>query len=207
MKCSFSNSANFVVPETQNILAQCPKVRKVLFLPEFRPLECSNGRVECLTDEPWVFLQIRFSSEKPSKDIKLYLPPNKVLPKKFLWSRGFCFWHPCWKLLPQIRNFFIQKQKRMSNIFFWKRTLLSQSFSLLNIWNAVLTTPLETFRQQNISFSLIAHKSKSFGDCQIFPRNVRHRRTRRMPSWLDQFFWSFCGRECCGLDTTGGFFF
>ena len=26
----------------------------------------------------------------------------------------------------------------------------------------------ETFRQQNISFSLIAHKSNSFGYCQIF---------------------------------------
>ena len=91
MECSFGNSANFVVPETQNILAHCPKVRKVLFLPEFRPLECSNGRVECLTDEPWVFLQIRFSSEKPSKDIKLYLPPNKVLPKSSYGHVDFVF--------------------------------------------------------------------------------------------------------------------
>ena len=80
MECSSGNSANFVLPETQNILAQCPKVRKVLFLPDFRPLDCSIGRVECLTDEPWVFLEIRFSSEKPSKDIKLYLPSNKTLP-------------------------------------------------------------------------------------------------------------------------------
>ena len=38
----------------------------------------------------------------------------------------------------------------------------------MNKWNAVLTTPLKTFRQQNIIVSLIAHKSKSFGDCQIF---------------------------------------
>ena len=81
MECSFGNSAKFVVPETQNILAHCPKVRKVLFLPEFHPLEFSTGRVECLNDEPWVFLQIRFSSEKPSKDINLYLSPNNVLPK------------------------------------------------------------------------------------------------------------------------------
>ena len=91
MECSFGNSANFVVPETQNILAHCPKVRKVLFLPEFRPLECSTGRVECLTDEYWVFLQIRFSSEKPSKDIKLYLPPNKVLPKSSSGHVDFVF--------------------------------------------------------------------------------------------------------------------
>ena len=117
MECSFGNSANFVLPETQKILAQCPKVRKVLFLPDSRPLECSTGRVECLTDESWVFLQIRLSSEKPSKDIKLYLPPDKVLPKAF-WSRGFCFGHPCWKLLPQIRKFFIKNQKRMSNLIF-----------------------------------------------------------------------------------------
>ena len=81
MECSFGNSADFVLPETQKILAQCPKVRKVLFLPDSRPLDCSTGPVECLTDEPWVFLQIRFSSEKPSKDVKLYLPPKKVLPK------------------------------------------------------------------------------------------------------------------------------
>ena len=91
MECSFGNSADFVLPETQKILAQCPKVRKVLFLPDSRPLECSTGRVECLTDEPWVFLQIRFSSEKPSKDIKLYLPPNKVLPKSSSGHVDFVF--------------------------------------------------------------------------------------------------------------------
>ena len=38
----------------------------------------------------------------------------------------------------------------------------------MNLWNAVLATRLKTFRQQNIIVSLIAHKSKSFGDCQIF---------------------------------------
>ena len=81
MESIFGNSASFDLPETQQSLAQCPKVRKVLFLPEFRPLECSNGRVECLTDEPGVLLQIRISSEKPSKDIKLYFLPKKFLPK------------------------------------------------------------------------------------------------------------------------------
>ena len=105
---------------------------------------------------------------KTIKRHKVVSSSKRSFTKKFLWSRGFCFWHPCWKLLPQIRNFFIQKQKRMSNIFFWRNTLLSQNFSLLNIWNAVLTTLLKTFRQQNIILSLIAHKSKSFGNCQIF---------------------------------------
>ena len=70
MECSFGKSANFVLPETQKIFAQCPKVKKVLFLPEISPLECSTGRVERLTDEPGVFLQRRFSSQKPSKELK-----------------------------------------------------------------------------------------------------------------------------------------
>ena len=139
---------------------------------------------------------------------KVVSSSKESFTKKFLWSRGFCFWHPCWKLLPQIRNFFIQKQKRMSNIFFWKKTHLSQSFSLLNIWNSVLTTPLKTFCQQNTVFSFIAHKSNSFGYCQIFSpemlRSVGH--VESLPG-STSFFWSFCGLECCGLDTTGGFFF
>ena len=91
MECSFGNSGNFDVPETQNNLAHCPKIRKVLFLPEFRRLECSTGHEECLTDEHWVFLQIRFSPEKSSKDIRLYLPPNKLLPKSSSGHVDFVF--------------------------------------------------------------------------------------------------------------------
>ena len=37
MQCSFGNSAKFILPETQNILAQCPKIRKALFLQNFVP--------------------------------------------------------------------------------------------------------------------------------------------------------------------------
>ena len=91
MECSFGKSANFVLPETQKILVQCPKVRKVLFLPEFRPLECSAGRVESLTDEPGVFLQNRFSSQKPSKDLKLYTFPKKVFSKTSSGHVNFVF--------------------------------------------------------------------------------------------------------------------
>ena len=167
MECSFGNSANFVVPETQNILAHCPKVRKVLFLPGFRPVECSTGRVECLTDEPWVFLQIRFSSEQPSKDIRLYLPPNNVLPKRSSGHVDFVFDTLIENFCHKSGISSFKSKKNCQTYFFWKITLLSLSFSLLNIWLAELTTPLKTFRQQNIFFSLIAHKSKSFGDCQI----------------------------------------
>ena len=80
MESIFGNSAKIHLLATQTFLAQCPKVRKVLFLPEICPLECSTGRVERLTDEPGVLLQIRISSEKPSKDIKLYFLPKKFLP-------------------------------------------------------------------------------------------------------------------------------
>ena len=168
MECSFGNSANFLVPETQNILAHCPKVRKVLFLPEFRPLECSTGRVECLTDEPWVFMQIRFSSEQPSKDIRLYLPPNKFIPKSSSGHVDIVFDTLVEIFCHKSGISSFKSRKECQKKFFLEKTLLSQSFSLLNIWKAVLKTPLKTFRQQNISFSLIAHKSNSFDYCQIF---------------------------------------
>ena len=168
MESSFGNFAKLLWPETQKILTQCPKVRKVLFLQEIWPAECSTGHEECLTDEHWVFLQIRFSPEKSSKDIRLYLPPNKLLPKSSSGHVDFVFdtlVENCHK--SGISSF--KSRKECQTYFFWKKTLLSQSFSLLNIWNAVSITPLKTFRQKNIIFSLIAHKSKSFGDCQIFP--------------------------------------
>ena len=91
MESSFGNSAKLFWPETQKILAQCPKARKVLFLPEISPLECSTGRVECLTDEPGVFLQIRISTEKPSKDIKLCLLPKNVSQKGSSGHADFVF--------------------------------------------------------------------------------------------------------------------
>ena len=121
----------------------------------------------------------------------------------FPWSRGFCFGHPCRKLLPQIRNFFIENQKRQSNLFFGEKNRLSQSFSL-DIWNAVLTTPLKIFRQETGNFSLIAQKSNCFGLCQNYflevLRSAGH--VENIPG-SSIFFWSFCGREGCGFDTTG----
>ena len=173
MECSFGISASFVLPETQKILAQCPKVRKVPFLPEFRPKGYSTGRVQCLTDEPGVFFQIRFSSEKPSKDIKLYLPPNKVLPKS---SSG----HVDFVLDTLVENFCnksgiysLKIRKECQTYFFGEKTRLSQRFSL-DIWNAVLTTTSKMFRQETSTFSLIAQKSKRFGFCQNYFPEVLH---------------------------------
>ena len=152
MECSFGNSANFVVPETQNILAHCPKVRKVWFLPEFRPLKCSTGRVECLTDESWVFLQIRFSSEQPSKDIMMYLPSNKCLTKSSSGHVDFVFDTLVENFCHKSGISSFKSRKECQTYFFWKKTLLSQSFSLLNIWNAVLTTPQKHFANKTSLF-------------------------------------------------------
>ena len=39
---------------------------------------------------------------------------------------------------------------------------------------------------------------------KFFPRSAPFCWTRRKPSWFVQFFfWSFCGREVCWLDTAG----
>ena len=189
MECSFGIFASFVLPETQTILAQCPKVSKVSFLPEFRPKGCSTGRVQCLTDEPGVFFQIRFSSEKPSKDIKLYLPPNKVLPKS---SSG----HVDFVLDTLVENFCKKsgisslkiRKECQTYIFFGEKTRLSQIFSL-DIWNAVLTTPSKMFRQETGNFSLLAQKSKILVSAKITsPKcSAPLRWTRRKPSWFVQF--------------------
>ena len=114
------------------------------------------------------FLANQSSSGKPSKDIKLYLRPKHVSPKSSSGHVDFVFD----TLVENVRHksgisSFKVRKECQTYLFFGKKTLLSQRFSL-DQWNAVLTTPLKTFRQQNIVFSLIAHKSKSFGDCQIF---------------------------------------
>ena len=58
---------------------------------------------------------------KTNTKYKVVTPSKKNSIKFFLWSHGFCFWHQCRKLLPQIWNFFIQNQKRMSNLFFLEK--------------------------------------------------------------------------------------
>ena len=132
MECSFGNSAKLVVPETQNILAHCPKVRKVLFLPKICPLGCSTGRKECLTDEPAVFLQTRLPSEKPSQNKKLYLLPKKV-------SSNFSSGHMDFVFDTNVENFchksgissFKSRQECQTYFFFKKNPFVSKLFSEL----------------------------------------------------------------------------
>ena len=119
----------------------------------------------------WSFLANQNFLRKTIKRYKVVPFSKERFTKNFLWSRGISFWHACRKFLPQIWNFIIQNQKRMSNIFIFlgKKTLFSKIFSLQNIWNAALTTPLKLFRQETSTFSPTAHKSKIYRSCQIFP--------------------------------------
>ena len=129
MECSFGNFANFVVPETQNILAHCPKVRNVLFLPEFRPLECSTGRVECLTDEPWVFFANQIFLRTTIKRHKVVSSSEKVLPKGSSGHVDFVFdtlvENFCHK--SGISSFKIRKESQ--TYFFGKNPFVSKFFS------------------------------------------------------------------------------
>ena len=130
MESSFGNCAKLLWPETQNILAQCPEVRKVLFLPEISPLESSTGHEECLTDEPAVFLQIRVSSEKSSQIIKLYLLPKNFLSNFSSGLMDFVFdtfvEYFCHK--SGISSF--KTRKECQTNFFWKKNpFVSKLFS------------------------------------------------------------------------------
>ena len=89
-----------------------------------------------------------------------------------------------------------------------EKTHLSQSISL-DIWNAVMTTPSKMFRQETGNFSLIAQKLNSFDLCQnYFPEVLRSAgHVESLPGSSSFSFEVFCGREGCGLDTAGEFFF
>ena len=174
MECSFGISASFVLPETQKILALCPKVRKVLFRPEFRPKGCSTGRVQCLTDEPGVFFQIKFSSEKPSKDIKLYLTPNKILPKS---SSG----HVDFVLDTLVENFCNKsgiyslkiRKECQTYIFLGKKPVCLKNF-LWTFGMRCWQLRQKCFTKKPATSRSLPKSQKSFGFCQnYFPEVLR----------------------------------
>ena len=91
MDCSFGNYVKCVLSVTPKILAQSPKVSKVLFLLEECLSESSAGDLECLPDETEVLMQIENSSEERRKYIKLYLLPQKFSWKSFTGHVDFSF--------------------------------------------------------------------------------------------------------------------
>ena len=204
MESSFGNSAKIILPETQKILAQCPEVRKVLFLPEICPLECSTGREECLTDELAVFLQVSVSSGKPLQNINLYLLPKKKFYEFFLLVTWILFLTPLPKTSAVNPEFLHSKsEKNVKPIFFRKNSFASTLFA--GQMECGVNNTSKHISPKNQQF--VAHWPlfrKFWFLPKFFPRSVRLRRTPRMPSWFVQvLFWSFCGRESSGLDTAG----
>ena len=91
MECSCGNSVKFVLVVTPKILAQSPKIWKILFLLEKCPSEYSAGHLECLPNETGVLLPIKISSEGPCKNIKLYLLPENFFAKSATGYVDFSF--------------------------------------------------------------------------------------------------------------------
>ena len=129
MACSFDIFAVVVSPETRNFFAQSPNIWKGLFLLQKCHSENSDGHLECLPDEPGVFLQINVSPEKPWKNKKLHLHPKEVFFKMFLRSLKFRFPHPCRKRLPTsgISSFKFSKKSQL--FFSEKNRFVSKCFS------------------------------------------------------------------------------
>ena len=184
--CSFGNSVKFVLSVTPKILAQSPKVWKVLFLLEKCPAESSAGHLECLSDETGALLQIGISSEEPRKYIKLYLLPNNFFKKCFTGHVHFSFYTLVENICQRQELLYSESANRVRIMFFSKKNVLSQSVSL-DTWNAFLTNLLKMFRQENGFSLLIAQRSKSFGFSRKFFFEM-FRWTRRMPNWRT---WSF----------------
>ena len=204
MDCSFGNSVKCVLSVTPKILAQSTKVWKILFLLKICPSETSAGHLECIPDEPGVFLQSKYSSEGPRKYIKLYLLPKNFFSKSFTGHADFSFDTPVetFRRKSGISSFKISKQSQ-NFAFFRKKNVLSQSVSL-DTWDAVSTNLPKLFRQETGTFFFLAQKAKNFGLWQNVLLEV-FLCTRRMRSWFALYFFLKClwtGRF--KFDTTSG---
>ena len=159
--CSFGNSVKCVLSVTPRILAQSPKVRKVLFLLEKCPSESSAGRLECLPDETGVLLQIEISSEGPRKHIKLFLLAKNFYSKSFTGHADFSFDTLVENICKRQELLYSESANRVKIKFFSNKNLLIQSVSLIT-WHAVLTSLPFLFHQKPETFSLRAQKFEKF---------------------------------------------
>ena len=155
----------------------------------------------------WSFLANQNFLRKTIKRYKVVPSSKERFTKNFLWSRGLCFWHPCRKFLPQIWNFIIQNQKRISNIFIVleKKPFSLKSFLCRTYGMRCWQLHSKFFDKKPALLRSLPISQKCIVSAKFFPQSVALQRTRRMPSWFVQFFfWSCCGRISCGLDTAGG---
>ena len=121
----------------------------------------------------------------------------------FFWSRHFRFGHPCRKLLPKIRNFFLQNQQTVSSFcFFSKKKFVPECFS--GHMECEVDNTAKTVLPRNWLFLAYCPKVKMFWFQPFFFLEM-FRWTRRMHSWFVQlFFWKICGHVDYGFDKLGG---
>ena len=103
-------------------------------------------------------------------------------------------------------EFLHSKSEKMSNLFFKKNTFVSKHFS--GHMECGVDNSAKNVSPRNRQLLADWPKFKKFWFLpKLIPRSAPLRWTRRKPSWFVQFFfWSFCGREGCRLDTAGEVF-
>ena len=191
MECSCGNSVKFVLVVTPKILAQSPKIWKILFLLETCPSEYSAGHLECLPNETGVLLPIKISSQGPWKNINLYLLPKNFFAKSATGHVEFSFDTLVENVRQRLELLYFESANRVRIMFFFRRrSILSQSVSL-ETWNAILTNLLKVFSQETGFSLLIPQRSKSFGFSQNFFLEM-FRWSRRMPI---RGTWSFLASQ------------
>ena len=84
MECSFCNSANFILPETQKILAQCPKVRKFCF-SRILSLRMFHWTGRMPYWRTWSFLAKQIFLEKTIKRFNVVYSYKQSFTKNFFW--------------------------------------------------------------------------------------------------------------------------
>ena len=137
LKCGVDNSAKIVSPRSRQIIAPCPKVKKIWFLPNFS-LEMlrSDGHVESL-------------------------PGSSSFSLKFLRTQTFHTRHHWRILFLRTWKFFAKIQEKYYNWIFLKKVRFTPKVVLLT-WNAVSVTLPKLFCQKPKRFSLSAQKLESF---------------------------------------------
>ena len=135
----------------------------------------------------WSFLANQSFLGKTITKYKVIPPSEKIFIKFFFWSHGFCFWHPCWKLLPQIRNFFILNQKKNVKLIFFKKHFCLKAFLWIygqRCWQL----RFNCFGKKPAIFHSLPISQTDLVSAKFSPLSAPLRWTGRKPSWFVQFF-------------------
>ena len=139
----------------------------------------------------WVFLQIRFSSQKPSKDIKLYVRPNKVLPNILL-VKWILFLILFWKASATNPYFLHSKsEKNVKLTFFLKKKHFCLKAFLWTYGMRCWQLRLKCLGRKPAIFHSLPISQKDLVSAKFFPRNAPLPWTRRKTSGSSSFSLKF----------------